>query len=174
MEKKLMEKIWSGLHLEIPLYTFRKMQETKTSFRELNKMLKDFKNLRNKYLGYNLGNNMHEIRFDVSSSSHNFPFLIMDERFVVWDDNGDSLGDFKIDINEVPSDKFIEYIESRVQDYCILGITHCSHCNKVLDVKKDIAGRYFAGIYCRECCAGNENIVQKKNEKRMTKERRRT
>ena len=152
MDKKLMERIWCGLHLEIPLYTFRKMQETKTSFKELKEMLQDFKNLRNKYLGYNLGNNMHEIRFDINRSSHCFPFLITNEGFFfIWDDNGDSFGDFKIDINEVPSNEFIKYVESRVQDYCINGIRHCSHCDKILNDEKDVGGHYFAGIYCKEC-----------------------
>ncbi|MHA2263571.1 MAG: hypothetical protein ACXAEN_14340 [Candidatus Thorarchaeota archaeon] len=30
------------------------------------------------------------------------------------------------------------------------GIVHCSHCEKEIQ-KSDIAGRYFAGVYCTDC-----------------------
>lgn len=144
MDKKLMERIWHELRLEIPLYTFRKMQETKTSFKELNEMLEDFKDLRNKYLGYNLGNSMHEISYQGT-----FPFHVIDGMFSIWDCSDRSLGHFKIDINEIPSNEFIKWVEERVKDSCN-GFVHCSDCDKKLPVV-DIAGRYFAGIYCKDC-----------------------
>lgn len=145
---KLLERIWTGINLEIPLRVFRQMKNTGCSFKELNQLLEDFKSVRNKHLGYNLGNNMHEIYYRGTS----FPFLISDNTFSLWSGEPTrqtSLGSFEIDINETPSDEFIRWVEERVKDCCD-GLVHCGDCDKKLPIK-DSAGRYFAGVYCKDC-----------------------
>jgi len=41
------------------------------------------------------------------------------------------------------------------------GITPCSKCKKLLK-KEEIAGRYFAGVYCTECWEGEMKEIEAK------------
>ena len=69
--------------------------------------------------------------------------------FSLYNDFSEHLGCFEININDIPDDDFIEWIENITYEY-INGIVHCSDCNKSLK-EEEIAGRFFAGIYCKEC-----------------------
>ena len=74
-EMTLMNRIWQGFDIELPLYpwfsestkqiynrnVFREMINTQTTWGQLTEMLEDFKNLRNKYIGYNLGNSCFKL-----------------------------------------------------------------------------------------------------------------
>ena len=159
----LMNMIWQGFNIELPLYPwfsestkqvynrniFREMVNTQTTWGQFTEMLSDFTNLRNKYIGYKLCNSC----FYLVRENKKFKFGIYSTgEFSLWDDNDRSLGNFNLGKsykNEVPSAEFIKWIEEVTSDYC-KGTIRCSDCGSKL-VTSEIAGRYFSGVYCKEC-----------------------
>lgn len=158
----LMDSIWQGFSFNFPIYPwfnettrqvynkniFREMVITETTWGQLDEMLEDFKNLRNKYIGYNLGNSSNYL----VRENKRFIFSNHGGLFSLWDDFDQSLGHFSLGKNyknEVPSEEFIKWIEKVTKEYCE-GVVHCSDCGREIK-KSEIAGRYFAGIYCKDC-----------------------
>ena len=160
----LMNMIWQGFNIELPLYPwfsesikqvynrniFREMVNTQTTRGQFTEMLSNFANLRNKYIGYELANSC----FYLVRENKKFKFGIYSTgEFSLWDDNDKSLGNFNLGKNykdELPSAEFIKWIEEVTSDYC-KGTIRCSDCGSKL-VTSEIAGRYFSGVYCKECC----------------------
>ena len=111
-------------------------------------MLEDFKNLRNKYIQYNLGNDTVYIRY----RDTNFIYGIYNGCFVLWDNNSRHLDEFDLGKGYkeiIPTKEFIEWLDKTLKNY-FKGIVKCSDCGKEIK-KEDIAGRYFAGMYCKDC-----------------------
>ena len=67
----------------------------------------------------------------------------------LWDKNGcTSLINLKYD-ESTPFETVAQSLKQCMNDYN-KGIIHCGDCNKPLS-EDEIAGRYFAGVYCSEC-----------------------
>lgn len=157
--KELGEWIWQGLWLTFPLNPwfndttkqvykrniFEMMIKTNTTFADFKKMLENYIRARNLYFGVQCCNK----ECFLTRENKRFEFGIYDSEFHLWDDFSQALGGFKVDINKVPSQKFIDWIENITKEYCE-SIVHCSDCDKTIK-KDEIAGRYFAGIYCSDC-----------------------
>lgn len=155
--------IWQGTWLCLPLYPwfseetkqiynrniFKIMQNEKITFQDFSQMLASFVKWRNDTFGRHCDNNEIYLVRD----NKRFAFLCAvnchDNVFCLWNDNSASLGRYKINAQKPPSDDFIEWIEKITKEYCD-GIVHCSCCNKEIK-KNEIAGRFFAGIYCKDC-----------------------
>lgn len=168
-DKKLGDWIWQGTWLCLPLYPyfnnttkqvytrsiFREMTRLEISFKELKSMLNEYIKCRNKIFGCVWSNpEIYLIR-----ENQKFEFGIFEE-FNIYDDNSKLLGEFKININQPPTDKFNEWIEQITREY-LDGIIHCSDCDKTI-FKNEIAGRYFAGVYCDECWNGKWKAIESK------------
>lgn len=159
--------IWQGTRLTLPLYPwfndktkqvynrniFKVMQEFEMTFKELHDILDSYVKWRNEAFGRHCSNS----EYYLVRENKRFAFLVAvnprDNIFSLWDDFSQSLGSFKVDINKPPKDDFIEWIENTTKEYCENKI-HCSDCGKeIVNDRCDggIAGRYFAGIYCKDC-----------------------
>lgn len=96
-----------------------------------------------------------------------FIFGIYSREFNLWDDSSRSLGEFDLGRNyksETPSDDFIKWIEDVTKDYCE-GIIRCSDCGKRIKLKSnEIGGRYFAGIYCKECWEDTWSAIEARED----------
>ena len=175
MTDTLMGHIWQGFYVTLPIYpwfndktkqtyncnVFREMVNTKTTWGQFEKMLEDFHNLRNKYIGYNLGNSSRCL----IRENKRFAFSNHGGLFSLWDDFSQSLGQFNLGENyknEVPSEEFIKWIEKVTEEYC-KGIVHCSDCGREIH-KNEIAGRYFAGIYCKNCWEGKWKAIEARED----------
>lgn len=78
-----------------------------------------------------------------------FDIGIYSNGICLWCNNGTtSLGTIRFDNNTLFKDVY-EYIGQRIKDYND-GIIHCSDCDKEMNYK-EYGGRYFAGVYCKEC-----------------------
>ena len=151
--------IWQGMWLTFPIYPwfnertkqvykrniFREMIATNTTFMDFKNQLESYIRSRNINFGVNCSNN----EFYLVRENKRFAFGIYSNEFYLWNDFGESIGSYNIDINKVPSDKFIEWIEKVTKEYCD-GIIPCSDCGKSIK-KTEIAGRYFSGVYCSDC-----------------------
>lgn len=159
--KTLMGHIWQEFWIGIPLNVFREMRNTDTTWGQLEDMLEDFENLRNKYIGCNLGNSENYL----VHKNNKFPFGVYGNWFNVWDDDSKNLGDFKLDDdykNQIPTEDFCNWVETILKNRCD-GIVHCSDCKKEMKVEY-IAGRYFAGIYCKDCWEGKWKAIEAKED----------
>ena len=177
------EAIWQGIRLELPVYpwfnnkthqvypknVFREMQRYQVSWMEAKEMLEEAKALRNKFMGRDLGNDEVYLVRD----NQRFAFGIYRSytltakgtkhlntgEFHLCDYFSQSLGGFRIEnVHMPPTDEQISWIESATEEYCN-GLIHCSKCGKKVK-QSEIAGRYFAGIYCQECWEGGVREIE--------------
>ena len=56
--------------------------------------------------------------------------------------------------------EFIKWIEKVTDDY-LKGVVKCSDCKKTI-LESEIAGRYFAGIYCEDCWNSKWKKIEEK------------
>lgn len=145
-----MDNSWSKFILEIPINLIDQMFRYETAtWNDLLSLIKDFTQLRNEYLGYNLGNSFHVF---VDNNNNKYYLSIYDGILCLWDIKDRSLGRFRIGedgMNSPISKECYDWLKDKISKYS-QGIVECSDCGK--EIKKDeIAGRYFAGIYCSEC-----------------------
>lgn len=173
MTNTLIDRIWQGFHITLPIYPtfsqdttqiyprsiFEEMKKCNYSWNELYDMMEDFTKLRNKYIGYNLGNNC----FKLSRGKRFFSFLISKDynyvtkthtntgNFSLWSEDGCSaLGGLAIDdFSAPPSDTFINWINETTLNWVNKQL-HCSDCGTLIS-ESEIAGSYFAGKYCKDC-----------------------
>lgn len=159
--KNLGENIWQGTWLILPLYPwfsektkqvyhrniFKEMQALGITFNELNKKLDKWIKFRNEIFGRHCDN--EEIY--LMRENKRFSFFLHENcpEFTLYNDNSEHLGEIKININEPPTNEFIEWIENLTYEYCNKTV-HCSDCKKEMK-EEEIAGRFYAGIYCKEC-----------------------
>lgn len=153
--------IWQGTWLVLPLYPwydeknkktydrniFKEMQVLGITFSELIEKLDKWVEFRNEIFG----NHVYNKEIYLMRENKRFGFFLHKDcpEFTLYNDNSEHLGNIDIDVNQPPTDEFIEWIEELTYEYCN-NIIHCSDCRKVMQ-KKDIAGSFFAGIYCKEC-----------------------
>lgn len=161
INSKLGEEIWYGTWMTLPLYPwanernkvdaagniFRAMQNSGVTFKELYEALEKWVKFRNETFGRNYDNT----EVYLMRENKRFGFFMHPDcpEFSLYNDFNEYLGGFRIDINDIPSDGFIDWIEDISYEY-INNIVHCSDCNKAIK-KDEIAGRFFAGIYCKDC-----------------------
>lgn len=161
INSKLGKKIWTGTWMTLPLYPwsseknitpaagniFKEMQECNVTFKELYEAIKKWIKFRNEVFGRNCDNT--EVYLMRENKRFGFFLHPNSSEFSLYNDFSEHLGCFEININDIPNDDFIEWIENITYEY-INGIVHCSDCNKAMK-KEEIVGRFFAGIYCKEC-----------------------
>lgn len=173
--------IWQGTWLTLPLYPwfndktkqiynrniFRSMQDFEVTFKELEKILNSYVKWRNESFGRHCDNNEYYLvrenkrfAFLIDCSDYSHPKCKLKNTFHIWDDFSQSLGTFVIDPKLPPTDAFIEWIENITKEYCD-GDIHCSGCGKQIK-QKEIAGRYFAGIYCKDCWENKYKDIEAK------------
>lgn len=148
MEKKsLLSQIWQSFSIDLPATTFNAMITTQTTWKDLFDMLDKFQELRNSYLGYCLGNSCHHILYKDTK----FSFGIYGRVFDLWADGGAThlLSLSVKGSEEVPTPEEVREIINTIQDYCE-GKICCSDCGRQICID-EIAGKYFAGVYCKDC-----------------------
>lgn len=168
---------WPGLWLCLPLYpyyssnggqvcgcnVFELMRTHGITWDQGLEMLDTVHQYRNKLMKSNLGNSGIYLVRDASK----FKFLASQDSawskggwtklgsggFSLWDDQSRSLGHFKIDhFSEPPTAEFCKWIDDLTKDYCA-GYVYCSQCRRRMH-KTEVAGMFFAGVYCKECWDG--------------------
>jgi len=172
-QANLIESIWQELFVGLPVYpwfntvtkqiyprnVFREMQRCGVTWDEGVEMLDKVHALRNELMQMNLGN--HEFylirenkRFKFSVYHNTHKGIRLDAGlFSLWDDFDRHIGEFTIrSMSQPPTDDFIEWIEEQTKQFCE-GYIPCSKCGKIISTA-EIAGRYFAGVYCRDCWEG--------------------
>lgn len=138
--------IWQKVRLIMPVEMFVAMSKSSVTFTELEQSLEEWQEWRNKTLQTNIGN---QTQF-LSCKNNLFAFSVYKNEFCVWNESGSiSVLHCSIDNNSAPSKHFIDQLYEKLNNYND-GIYHCSDCG-VSITKNDIAGRYFAGIYCKNC-----------------------
>lgn len=160
MTRTFGDEIWQGVWLTLPLYPwfneetrqvyscniFRSMQTHNITFEQLEQILNKWTDIRNELFG----KHCHNREVYLVRENLRFAFMALkDGEFIIWNDFSYKLGSYKIDFYDIPSDEFIKWVDKITLDYCNDKIV-CSGCNKKIN-KKDIAGRIFAGIYCKDC-----------------------
>ena len=121
------------------------MKQEKVSFIELQHIRDNWVEFRNEQFGSDVINNTELLEY----KDYFFKFGIYNNEFDIWDNDDKFLGSFCIKIENPPTEEFIKWINRIVEEY-IAGIVHCSDCGREIK-KNEIAGRYFAGVYCKEC-----------------------
>jgi hypothetical protein len=148
--------IHQQLLLDFPLWTFDNNNRGDNSIRFYEDAMKIA-------IGYKYANS-HKL-LKITYGGHLFAFMVSyhtqerPEKFYYWDitvwneTGGTTLGNFKIKSINKETDK-LEYKDLEVIiDVCrkyVQGVVKCSACKTEIK-KEEIAGRYFAGIYCKTC-----------------------
>ncbi len=137
-------RIWDKVRLIMPVEIFKEMNRSAITFAELRQSLKEWEDWRNKTLQINIGSSTHFLSY----GDNLFDFSIYKDEFCVWDENGTtSVLHCRIDNSSVPSKEFIDQLYEKLNNYNN-GIFTCSDCGAKIT---SVAGRYFAGIYCKNC-----------------------
>lgn len=144
-EDKSLRNIWRDTKMIIPHYVFKTMRDKKIPFSKLCDLRKKWVTFRNTEIGDDYANDTTYLEY----KGHFFSFLIIESKFLLWGENSINLGDYNIVEKDYPSYDFVRWLDDRLEK-SIKGIYHCSDCKKEMK-KNEIAGRYFAGIYCRDC-----------------------
>jgi hypothetical protein len=147
INSKLGEKIWKDTWMVLPIYIFKAMRNCNITFKELYDAIKKWIKFRNEVFGRNYDNT--EVYLMRENKRFGFFLSPNISKFILYNDDSNHLGDFKINIDEIPNEEFIKWIEKTTDEY-IKGIIHCSDCGKEINYD-EIAGRYFAGNYCKDC-----------------------
>lgn len=144
-KKKFGRSLWSEIIMQLPLRIFAVMKREKVPFKELEKIKDNWIKFRNEQFGSDVANNSEQLEY----KTYSFKFGIYGTQFVLWDKDSRCLGSFSVEEKNPPTEEFIKWINETVEKYTE-GIVHCSDCGREIK-KNEIAGRYFAGIYCKEC-----------------------
>lgn len=144
-KEKFGRSLWSEIIMQLPLRIFAVMKQEKVSFIELQNIRDNWVEFRNEQFGSDVINNTELLEY----KDYFFKFGIYNNEFDIWDNDDKFLGSFCIKIENPPTEEFIKWINRIVEEY-ITGIVHCSDCGREIK-KNEIAGRYFAGVYCKEC-----------------------
>lgn len=143
--KPLGTRIWNKINLLLPVEIFEEMKRLKISFKELENIIYSYVEWRNDAFGINIGHD----RVRLAMFDKEFAFSVSGS-FTLWNSNGLTLlGTYSIDVHAPPTNDFIKWLYQIIDDYSH-GVIHCSDCKKPIS-KGEIAGRYFAGVYCSDC-----------------------
>ena len=160
-DKNLGESIWQGIWLTLPIYPwfssttkqtymrniFEEMRKKNITFRELRDIINKWVVFRNEAFGRHYDNT--EVYFLRENTRFGFFLHENCPEFSLYNDNSDFLGSFAIEIDKAPTEEFVKWIEEITYEY-INDLVHCSDCRKLIK-KSEIAGNYYAGIYCKDC-----------------------
>lgn len=144
-KKVLGRSLWSEIIMQLPLRIFAGMKQEKVSFIELQHIRDNWVEFRNEQFGSDVMNHTEQLEY----KNHSFKFGIYGGQFILWDSDDKTLGSFSVEEKNPPTEEFLKWIYETIEKY-IEGIIHCSDCGREIK-KNEIAGRYFAGIYCKEC-----------------------
>lgn len=144
-KEKFGRGLWSEIIMQLPLRIFAVMKQEKVPFKELKDIKDNWVEFRNEQFGSDVINNTERLEY----KTYFFKFGIYNNEFCIWDNDDKFLGSFCIKIENPPTGGFVKWITRITEEY-IAGIIHCSDCGREIK-KNEIAGRYFAGIYCKEC-----------------------
>jgi hypothetical protein len=90
-----------------------------------------------------------ESNFVTDIYGHPFTWMFHDATLNIWDEVGsDQVAKATFDTNN--RQKQINKVIERMEEYT-RGYIHCSDCDTKIKRHGEIGGRYFAGIYCKEC-----------------------
>lgn len=143
--KNLGARIWDKTNLLLPVEIFEEMKRLNVSFKELDNIIDSHTEWRNKAFGINIGHSCVKL----VTNGMEFAFSVTGD-FTIWDSKGSTaLGTYDIVTNASPTKEFIDWLHQIIDDYSH-KIIHCSDCGKPLPDGK-CAGRYFAGVYCKDC-----------------------
>ena len=121
------------------------------SWEDIVTLINSFVKCRNDILGYNFGNGMTKIMY--KDTLFTFSVYIDRDNFVdvaFWDITS-TKSVFNLTSKELTIiEKQVNEIQKHLENYCN-GIIECSECHKELQLGKDIAGSYYAGVYCNHC-----------------------
>lgn len=148
--------IYQDNKLVFSKFLFREMHNYNITFKQLEEYLESYKKLRKSFFTGSFDNSEIYIMYN----NKIFAFKILNKEFYLWYKGDTSLGNIKIDINEIPSEDFCEWIELLIDNY-IKGIIQCSDCGKPI-TSSEIAGRFFAGQYCEECWKNKWKEIESK------------
>jgi hypothetical protein len=154
----------------IPFHEFRKMQICNLASN--GKFLKERRIAMKVITGYAFDNDHNYIDYPIVGAL--FSFYMGFPEFEpktkhktcvinIWSLCGDHLFGEKItvkSINDTISADCLKRIDKCLNDY-MRGFINCSDCKKQIK-KSDIAGRYFAGVYCKDCWEGKWEATEAK------------
>ena len=129
------------------------------SWEDILTLINSFVRCRNNILEYNFGNGMTKIMY--KDTLFTFSVYIDRDNFVdvaFWDITGTRhIINFASDLSVI--EKQVNEIQKYLENYCN-GIIECSECHKELQMEKDIAGTYYAGVYCKDCWEGKWKAIE--------------
>lgn len=148
-------RIYRDVRLVLPAEIFSEMRRGDVTFNDLEQNLEEWLKWRNKTLQTNIGNNSQFLSY----KGYSFSFSIYCQEFCLWDEKGaTSFGSYEIKNDEPPTNEFIDWLNKKLQNYD-KGIINCSDCDKEMK-RREIAGRYFAGVYCKDCWESKWRAVE--------------
>ena len=145
--------VWQENQLLLSLEIFKQMNKYKVTFKQLAEFCEKYIEFRNSFF---VGS-PHNSEIYLQKHGKKFAFalfypekhLIKHGEFNLWHETYDSLGEYKININEVPDENFIEWLDNKIDNF-LRDKINCSDCGNLIS-NQEVAGRYFAGQYCKEC-----------------------
>lgn len=106
------------------------------------------------------GVRQHESSFITDIYGHHFVWNWHGSTLTVYDEVGGTTvanGHFK----DADRQKVINEVIRRMEDFTC-GYIHCSDCGTRIKYHGEVAGRYFAGVYCQKCWDGKWKAIEAK------------
>lgn len=137
--------IWFENQLLLSANIFKEMKQHGITFKQLEEFKENYIKFRNSFFeGSPINTEIY-----LQRKGKRFAFGIYDNEFILWYEGHDLLGERKVNINNIPDEEFIKWLDEKINNK-VNNKINCSDCGKLID-EKDIAGRYFAGLYCKDC-----------------------
>lgn len=156
MNEKFGHILWQDNKLLLSFSLFHEMNKHNITFEQLNTFLEDYIKFRNSFFVGSPSNS----EIYLHKNKEYFAFGIYDNEFCLWHNNYNSLGSIKIDIKQKPTEEFCNWLQTKI-DNCLKGFVNCSDCGKIIKTE-EIAGRYFAGRYCKDCWEKTWQVIEAK------------
>lgn len=155
MSKSIFET-YLNVTLTVDTYygTFYDMQEGQIPFSDLYELNKSFK----EYLSSKGVKNSYDF-LRIEAFGKVYKFGIFDGIFTIWTSDGGTVVDhYSIKNLSCPDLNFCSWISSTLRKFGE-GYVKCSDCGKWIK-SEEVAGRYFAGQYCKECWEGKWRAIE--------------
>ena len=158
------ESIWSDNQLLLSANIFKEMNRCEVTFKQLAEFKEEYIKFRNNFFKGSpcnteiyLQRNGNKFAFSIYYPSNS---LATKGEFNLWYEGHEALGECEIDEKSVPGENFIKWLDEKISNK-LEGKINCSDCGKIIS-EKEIAGRYFAGQYCKECWEGKWKEIESK------------
>lgn len=99
----------------------------------------------------------HE-RFDHEGGNFTAERYRENDELVIWANNGRTEIGHYFGMKGKSIDELVPVIKSDIENF-LNGYVKCSECERLLK-KEEIAGRYFAGSYCKGCWEGKWKAIE--------------